>query len=336
MELKYLLRSRLKARVGHKFTAAGEEYALQGKLGDGAIGVVRKARRLKNNEIVAVKFLAPEEKYIELSSLEDIRARFRREGLRGVSLDHDNLVKVIAYEDNEDGSSFHGKKPPLNPFIIMEHVRGRTLENHIHKYALEEPTLNVTIPSITIAARIADALVYLHEKRLVHRDVKPANIYLTAIAEKNVPSIVKLGDFGVVKWGDFKASISTGVLTVSGHQGLGTLKYMSPEQAVKPKDVGVRSDIYSFGITLFELLTCQILSTPHHVFDLTRQRMQRTGNPMSWLYELGFGLIPHHVEILLHSVYDSLMLSPKSRPSSRQFRVQLNELVHTLERLKGI
>ncbi len=336
MELKYLLRSRLRAKVGQKFTAGGEEYALQGKLGDGAIGVVRKAKRLKNNQIVAVKFLAPEEKYIELSALDDISARFRREGIRGVSLEHDNLVKVIAFEDNEDGNSFHGKNPPLNPFIIMELVRGRTLENHIRKYALDEPSLNVSIPSLKIATRVANALVYLHEKKLVHRDVKPANIYLTAVAENNVPSVVKLGDFGVVKWGDFKATISTGVLTVSGHQGLGTLKYMSPEQAVKPKDVNVRSDIYSFGITLFELLTRQILSTPHHVFDLTRQRMQRGGNPMSWLYDQGFGIIPSHVEILFQSVYDSLMLSPKSRPSSRHFRAQLEELLSTLERLKRV
>jgi len=76
-----------------------------------------------------------------------------------------------------------------------------------------------------------------------------------------------------MKWGDFHASVSTGLLTVTTQKGLGTLKYMSPEAAVRPKDVTVRADVYSFGVTLFELFTAQILASAHHVFEIMNARL---------------------------------------------------------------
>src|ERR1019366_2502394 len=99
----------------------------------------------------------------------------------------------------------------------------------------------------------------------------------------------KLGDFGIMKWGDFQASISTGTLTVTSQRQLGSLKYMSPEQAIAPKDVTVRSDIYSFGITLFELFTGQIFPSPHHVFEVLNARLSR-GTTASRFIALGYNI----------------------------------------------
>jgi serine/threonine protein kinase len=127
-----LSRDKLEAASGQKFIADKKEYLLAGMIGDGAIGVVRKARESESQKLVAVKFLAPEIKYIELSSLNDIFIRFKREGQRGAALFQEHLVKIIAYEENINGSAFIGGGPN-NPFIVMEYINGTTLENYIRK-----------------------------------------------------------------------------------------------------------------------------------------------------------------------------------------------------------
>src|SRR5262249_23573263 len=121
-----------RARVGQTFMAGGVEYQLEGVLGDGAVGLVRKAKNTTNGTTVAVKFLAPDPKYIAVEAFDDVEARFRREGTRGAGLDHENLVRIIAYEENEGGRCYAGRGP-TNPFIVMEYVRGRTLESLIKK-----------------------------------------------------------------------------------------------------------------------------------------------------------------------------------------------------------
>jgi serine/threonine protein kinase len=129
-----------------------------------------------------------------------------------------------------------------------------------------------------------------------------------------VPTFVKLGDFGVTKWGDFRASAVSGTLTVTKQEGLGTLKYMSPEQAVRPKDVTVRSDIFSLGITLFELFTGRILESPHHVFEIMMARNSRD-SVMGKMISLG--LRPSYAELdVFKLVLDMFLGSPKGRPTS--------------------
>jgi eukaryotic-like serine/threonine-protein kinase len=326
-----LLRDALTAAGGQRLIAGGRNYTLGGILGHGAIGVVRRATDEQTGAAVAIKFLAPELKYIEEGSLEDIRARFEREGLRGISLEHENLVKVLAYEENQNGANFLEDEGPCNPFIVMDYIQGRTLEHFIQKIRTGTPTFNVKPQTLHIAYCVAKTLVYLHDRAIVHRDVKPANIYITRVSGNNKPGVVKLGDFGVVKWGDFKASISTGTLTVSGQQGLGTLKYMSPEQALKPKDVNVRSDMYSFGVTLFELLTMQILPSPVHVYQMTIQRLRHGGTTVGNLHELGLGIVPGEFEDLFSDIYDMFLTGPSGRPSSTQMRGKLSYLLEKLE-----
>src|ERR1700694_1006749 len=252
----WLSRTRCKPESGQKFAIGSSEYVLHGKLGDGAAALVRKVQRVSDSQELAIKFLAPDPKYIDEAVFDDVAARFRREGQRSQRLGHENLVRIHTYEDNDGGRAF-AKGWPRNPFILMEQVRGATLESCIRREERrqiekhERKTFLLTPARLSIAACIAQALQYLHQKKLVHRDVKPANIFIPESYAAGLQPRAKLGDFGIMTWGDFQASISTGTLTVTSQQGLGTLKYMSPDQAISPREVTVRSDIYSFGITLF-------------------------------------------------------------------------------------
>ena len=246
MAKHFLDRERCKPKARMLFSAGGREYRLGGKIGDGAAGIVRKATEIASGEEVAVKFLAPDPKYIDRKAFDDVAQRFRREGTRGAGLVHENLVKIIAYEENTDGDNFKSKEV-RNPFLVMEFIPGRTLESLIKNLEVgSNGRAVVDDTTLSIAARIASALRYLHDRKITHRDVKPANIFLSSTSPSHVPSVVKLGDFGVTKWGDFLAAAASGTLTVTHHQGLGTLKYMSPEQSIKPRDVTVRSDMFSF------------------------------------------------------------------------------------------
>ncbi len=316
-------------RPGQVFTAREREYVLCGEIGDGAIGIVRKARHQLTGEEFAVKFLAPEPRYIEQASFAEIAARFRREGDRGVSLNHPNLVKILAYEENEAGSCFRAHDGPKVPFIVMEYVRGQTLESFIRGFG-HPPRLMVDSTTLYIAHQIAEALVFLHERRLVHRDVKPANIFLSSAQRYGKPVNVKLGDFGVCKWGDFRASIATGSLTVTGQRGLGTMKYMSPEQALTPREATVRADIYSFGVTLFETLTSQLLPSPHHVFQITQARLKR-GSVGTKLMGLGLGYMVPYADDLFGPILDMFLTGPTGRPTSTAMRNRFMYLLGLLE-----
>jgi serine/threonine protein kinase len=313
----WLSRNRCRPESGQKFTAAGSEYILRGRLGDGAAALVRKVQRVSDGAELAIKFLAPDPKYIDEAVFDDVAARFRREGQRSQKLAHESLIKVYAYEDNSGGEAF-ANRSPKNPFILMEEVKGKTLESYIKKEERrriekgERRAFFLTAERLSIAARTAQALQYLHQKKLVHRDVKPANIF---IPESSVPTSqphAKLGDFGIMKWGDFQASISTGTLTVTSQRGLGTLKYMSPEQAITPRDVTVRSDIFSFGITLFELFTGQILASPHHVFEILNARLSR-GTTASRMMEMGYQIADPDVGVA-ELVLDMHLRGPYGRP----------------------
>ena len=313
-------------RAGQEFVAAGKTYVLQGKLGDGAIGVVRRAIDKESRVTRVIKLFAPETKYIEISSIDDISERFRREGEKGKTLFHENLVEVYAFEENLNGCCFldssDTRRIPKVPFIIMEHAGTRTLEGYIRKNkGIPSTSFNFTNEALQIARDLLSGLLYLHRQRLVHRDIKPANVFLT----KSNPPSVKIGDFGIVKWTDFKTSVATGQLTVSGQSGLGTLKYMPPEQSINPKEVTVKSDMWSLGITLWELFTNQILPDYHFVYQLKDVRMERS-TLFGRLHKLGLAMVPPEFaqfEPILEEILNSF-LKESSRPSSRRLASMLN------------
>lgn len=328
--LRRFSRDQLNAQAGQRFISHDRQYQLEGKISDGAIGVVRKARDLSSGELVAIKFLAPEFRYIEASGILDLHARFRREGLRGEGLEHENLVKIISYEENENTENFESHIGPCNPFLIMEFIRGRTLESFIH-HQRTYPMANITLQTLYIASQICRGLLYLHDRNVIHRDVKPANIFLSTITPQQRPAIVKLGDFGVVRWGDFRASITTGTLTTTGQQGLGTIKYMPPEQALDATNVTVRSDMFSLGVTLYEMFTGQILPSHHHVFQIMQVRMMRT-TIYQKLHDLGLGEDAVEFADLFANIFDMFLTGQKGRPSSRQMNGRLQFLLERVEK----
>ncbi len=211
--------------------AAGDEvgpYRITFLLGQGGMGRVYQAKDPRLGRFVALKFL-PE----ELERYPHIRARFLQEARVAAALDHPFICKM--YEIGEHG----GRK-----FIAMEYVEGHTLGDKLER---DRPTL---IETIRLGIEIADALEKAHQKSVIHRDLKPQNIMITSEGH------IKLMDFGlarrVVSSGDTEDSWRTTPL--AGNLLIGTLAYMSPEQ-FEGDAVDHRSDIFSFGIILYEMLT---------------------------------------------------------------------------------
>src|SRR5688572_2282677 len=203
-------------------------YELRESVGEGASALVYRAWDTKLGRIVAVKILR------DVAALSEIaRLRFLREGQATAGLLHPNVVSV--YDVGEEGGRL---------YLVMEFVEGRTLAQDL---AREPGPLRERIVLLERAAR---GVAAAHEKGIVHRDLKPANILVTAAGEP------KVGDFGLARLMD-----SSVELTRTGAT-LGTPLYMAPEQ-VEGKDVTTRTDVYSLGAILYEVLT----GRPPHTGD---------------------------------------------------------------------
>ncbi|PSK99331.1 serine/threonine-protein kinase [Murinocardiopsis flavida] len=204
----------------------GGRYELDVVVGRGGMAEVHRARDLRLDRLVAVKTLRH-----DLARDHTFQARFRREAQSAASLNHPSIIAVYdTGEDMVDGVSI--------PFIIMEYVDGRTLKELLDddRRLLPERTAEIT-------DGILRALEYSHRNGIVHRDIKPANVMLTRQAE------VKVMDFGIARsMNDNQATMT------QTSQVIGTAQYLSPEQA-RGERVDPRSDIYSTGCVLYELLT---------------------------------------------------------------------------------
>lgn len=219
------MRSHVKGMIGKTLG----HYKLVEELGHGGMGTVYKARDLALDRIVVVKVLSP-----DLTADAEARRRFWREARLASALDHPNICTIYGIEEAEGYS-----------FIVMQYVEGKTLKKLIGGRPLQVEGL------LSIALQVADALATAHARGVIHRDIKSANIMVTERGQ------VKVLDFGLAKLLERPRGAETGAELTQAGATLGTPSYMSPEQA-RGERVDHRSDIFSFGIVLYEMATGRV------------------------------------------------------------------------------
>src|ERR1700761_1059042 len=208
----------------------GERYELGELIGYGGMAEVHRGRDVRLGRDVAIKILRA-----DLARDPSFLNRFRREAQSAAGLNHPAIVAV--YDTGEDRSAADGA--PV-PFIVMEYVEGRTLREILKSEGPLPPRR-----AMEITSEVAGALDFSHRNGLIHRDVKPANVMITRTGA------VKVMDFGIARALSDNAATVTQTAAV-----IGTAQYLSPEQA-RGEAVDARSDVYSTGCLLYELLTGQ-------------------------------------------------------------------------------
>lgn len=213
-------------------------YRIVRHLGSGGMGSVYLAVNTNIDQQVAIKALRP-----EVASNAILRARFKQEAELLCSLDHPGIVKFLNYVETADGV-----------YLIMEYVKGITLEDFINK----KNGLIVEKKAYPLICEILDAFAYAHSKGIVHRDIKPSNIIIQDDGH------IKIMDFGI-------AQIVSEASATDSRYIMGTPTYMSPEQ-IYGRDVDARSDIYSIGVLIHNMLTGR---APYDSTMLTAQEIKR-------------------------------------------------------------
>lgn len=201
----------------------GGRYEILELLGQGGMSAVYKANDPNLRRVVAVKLIHP-----HLSSNPEFVRRFEEEAAVVASLRHPNIIQV--YDFNHDGDTY---------YIVFEFIPGESLQAQLKRLNNNNRLMPYS-QTVNIAGSVSDALDYAHSRGMIHRDIKPANVML------NVHGQAILMDFGVVKIVGGDTHTATGAV-------VGTARYMSPEQ-IRGEKVDTRSDIYSLGVTIFEMV----------------------------------------------------------------------------------
>jgi len=197
-------------------------YNIIEKLGEGGMGIVYKAKDTKLKREVSIKFLPS-----NISSIKEEQQRFEIEAQAAAAVNHPNIAHIYAIEKTDDET-----------FIVMEFIDGIELKQKIKTSPLTTEEIKV------IAVQIAEGLKFAHDKEIIHRDIKSSNIMITKEGK------IKIMDFGLAK-------IKGGVDVTKTGSTIGTTAYMSPEQT-KGADVDHRTDLWSFGVVLYEMLAGEL------------------------------------------------------------------------------
>lgn len=266
-------------------------YRISEEIGRGGMGIVYKAVHLTLEKVVAVKvFTSKLSSKTSIDALEPV-IRFYKEAQTQARLDHPNIVSVQDFLKFGD-----------NYFIIMEYVHGESLGKILSRHGAFEPHI-----AISIFKQILDGIRYAHSKGVVHRDIKPSNFLLT-------PSYVKITDFGVSQLtGDAKLTTTNAVV--------GTPKYMSPEQ-ILGKKTDHRSDIYSLGITFYEMLTGCVPFTSDNDsdFEIKKGHVELPPPPLSL------------IKSEIHQELENIVIKAISKKPEDRFQ-SVDEFILSLEKV---
>jgi serine/threonine protein kinase len=239
------------------------DYQILNELGSGGMGRVYRVRNVISDRIEAMKVLLP-----DLVGQQELATRFLREIKLMASLNHPNIAQLrTAFTANNQ------------LVMIMEYVEGSTLADRLEHGPIPVPE------ALNYVGAVLDALSYAHHQHVIHRDIKPANIMVTP------EGAVKLMDFGIARAGDGHSLTMTGTT-------LGSLGYMSPEQ-VQGEATDARSDLYSVGVSLYEMVTGQRPFRADSDFSLMTAHVRELPKPP---VELQPGLPPTLNEIILMSI----------------------------------
>lgn len=265
-------------------------YKILEKLGEGGMGVVYKAQDLKLDRLVALKFLPR-----DLSPSEEERTRFIHEAKAASALDHANICTI--YEVDEVP---HGPEGTGQMFIAMAYYDGIPINRKIERgrFKMSE--------AVSIALQVGEGLRAAHEKKIIHRDIKSGNIILTEQGQ------VKILDFGLAR------KIGRTKLTKTGAT-VGTASYMSPEQALGGS-VDHRSDLWSLGVVLYEMLTGKLPFAAEHEAAVMYSIVNEDPRPIEQF-------VPDASPELIHLVHRALEKNPSERyQSASDFLIDLRRL----------
>jgi eukaryotic-like serine/threonine-protein kinase len=238
-------------------TVDNGEYRIVERIGVGGMGSVYKAEQPSMNRLVAIKVLHP-----RFASREDLVSRFRREARAMSQLSHPNTARVYKFGQLPDGAAY----------FVMDYMEGKNLAHVVRSEGPMEMDR-----AINIMIQVCGALDEAHRAGIIHRDLKPENIFLTQ--QGGTSDFPKVLDFGLAKVSEKQMGRGSMMLTQQG-MVFGTPEFMSPEQT-QGESLDKRSDIYSLGLILYELITGKLPFNAEKPIDMMRAHVQDPPIPLN-------------------------------------------------------